>query len=226
MTELGLRQKFVETAKKYLGYKESDGSHKAIIDLYNSMTPLPRGYRVQYTDPWCATFVSAMAFEAGLLSIIPAECSCYYMVEHFKEMGRWVEDDGYIPSPGDIIFYYWSDSGKGDCLGVPDHVGIVAEVDGDNLTIIEGNISDSVGRRATKVNNRYIRGYGVPDYESLVIPERDLSDVAEWARESAERLLDAGIIHGDPDGKLRGKDNITRNEMFVALDNFLGYIGR
>ena len=37
MTEQQIRAKFVETAKSYLGCKESDGSHRKIIDLYNSL---------------------------------------------------------------------------------------------------------------------------------------------------------------------------------------------
>ena len=80
MTELELRKKFVEIAESYLGCKESDGSHKKIIDLYNSQRPLPRGYKVKYTDAWCATYVSAMGIAAGLSDIIHPECSCGYMI--------------------------------------------------------------------------------------------------------------------------------------------------
>ena len=40
MTEQQLRKKYVDYAITYLGCKESDGSHKKIIDLYNSHTPL------------------------------------------------------------------------------------------------------------------------------------------------------------------------------------------
>ena len=80
MTEHQLRALVVETAKEYLGCKESDGSHKKIIDLYNSQKPLPVGYKVTYTDAWCATFVSAMAVKLGLTDIILPECSCSRMI--------------------------------------------------------------------------------------------------------------------------------------------------
>ena len=48
MTETELRGKVVQTAKMYLGCKESDGSHRKIIDGYNAHKPLARGYLVKY----------------------------------------------------------------------------------------------------------------------------------------------------------------------------------
>lgn len=39
MTEKELRQKVVDTAVSYLGCKEANGSHRKIIDLYNSHKP-------------------------------------------------------------------------------------------------------------------------------------------------------------------------------------------
>lgn len=74
MTESQLRNKVVKIAVSYLGCKESDGSHRKIIDLYNSHKPLARGYAVQYMDAWCSTFASAVAIAAGLTDIIPTEC--------------------------------------------------------------------------------------------------------------------------------------------------------
>ena len=47
----------IEQAKSWLGKNEADGSHKAIIDIYNAHKPLAQGYKVKYTDSWCATFV-------------------------------------------------------------------------------------------------------------------------------------------------------------------------
>ena len=48
MTEKELRAKVVSIAEKYLRCKESNGSHRKIIDLYNSHKPLARGYPVKY----------------------------------------------------------------------------------------------------------------------------------------------------------------------------------
>ena len=166
MTEKELRQSYVNAAVSYLGCKESNGSHKKIIDLYNSHKPLARNYAVKYTDSWCATFVSAMAIKTGLTDIIPTECGCGQMIQLFQKLGAWVENDAYRPSAGDVIFYDWDDNGVGDDTGLPEHVGIVVSVSGNTIKIIEGNKSDSVSYREIAVNGRYIRGYGVPKYSS------------------------------------------------------------
>lgn len=169
MTEQQLRQKVVEIAKSYFGCKESDGSHRKIIDLYNSHKPLARGYPLQYTDAWCDGFASAVAIQAGLTDIIPTEVGCGKHIELFKQKGRWIESDAHVPSPGDYVFYDWEDGANyqnTDNTGSPDHVGIVCEVEGATITVIEGNKNNAVGYRTLTVNGRYIRGYGVPDYAS------------------------------------------------------------
>lgn len=88
-------------------------------------------------------------------------------------MGRWKEDDAYIPQIGDVLYYDWHDGGIGDCTGAPDHVGIVTDVTGKRLCIVEGNkgTKSEVATRTVMVNGRYIRGYGCPDYAALVEPE-------------------------------------------------------
>lgn len=156
----------IAQAKAWLGCKESDGSHKQIIDVYNSHKPLARGYAVKYTDAWCATFVSAVAIKVGYTDIIPTECGCNPMIELFKKLGAWEEKDDITPKPGYIIFYDWQDKGNGDNKGSSDHVGIVERVANGKVYIIEGNYSNSVKRRTLSVNGRYIRGYGVPKYDT------------------------------------------------------------
>ena len=153
-------------ARAWIGRNEADGSHKEIIDVYNGHKPLARGYKVKYTDAWCATFVSAVAIKCGLTSIIPTECGCGQMIALFQALGEWQESDSRTPNPGDVIFYDWGDTGAGDNTGWPDHVGIVESVSGGNITVIEGNKNDAVGRRTLAVNGRYIRGYGAPKYDA------------------------------------------------------------
>lgn len=166
MTEKALRQKVVSIMQSWLGYNETNGNHKKIIDIYNRHKPLARGYAVKYTDEWCATAVSAAFIQAGLADIAPTECSCSRMIELYKKLGRWKEADAYVPKAGDVIMYDWQDKGAGDNTGAPDHVGIVAALNGTSLIIIEGNKGESVAYRAMTVNGRYIRGYCVPDYAS------------------------------------------------------------
>ena len=138
------------------------------MSIYNSHKPLARGYALKVTDHWCSGFVSAMAIACELTDIIPTEVGCGKHVDLFKKIASWQESDAYVPKPGDILFYDWDDSGTGDNTGNPDHVGIVTQVDSNLITVIEGNMGTRsvVGRRTIKVNGKYIRGYGIPNYAS------------------------------------------------------------
>ena len=165
------RQDYVNQMRDWLGKKESNGSHKEIIDIYNSYTPRARGYKVKYTDSWCATTVSAAAIKLGYTDIIPLECSCGRQIELAQKMGIWEERDDVIPEIGDIIMYDWDDSNNyatTNNTGWPEHVGVVEVVNKstNTITIIEGNINDSVGRRNLAINGRYIRGYIKPKFEA------------------------------------------------------------
>lgn len=166
MTEKELRQKVVSTAEAWLGTRELSDRHYEMLEIYNAQSPLPRGTRMQATWPWCAMFVSVVSLQCGLRGIMPTECGCPGMVRLYQELGRWVENDAYTPSPGDVIFYDWQDNGVGDNVGQPDHVGIVTACDGQTMTIIEGNCDNAVKTRTLAVNARFIRGFGCPDYAS------------------------------------------------------------
>ena len=171
MTEAELRRDVVEQATAWLGCRESDGSFKFIIDLYNRYRK-PGDYCMTYNDPWCACYVSAVGMAVSVSNalpgqpyeLIPSSAACDPMIAQYKAIGRWVEDDNYLPAAGDIIFYDWDDSGAGDNTGSSDHVGIVTGVNGKSITVVEGNKSDSVSYRTIQRNGRYIRGYGRPDY--------------------------------------------------------------
>ena len=183
------REAVVEAARSYIGYSEANGGHRSIVDTYNKYGDLPQGYAVQYGDAWCATFVSVVAIKAKATNIIPRECGCERMIRLFAKLGEWVEDDAYVPKEGDVIFYDWDDNGIGDDTGFADHVGIVESCDGKNITVIEGNKSNSVGRRTITVNGRYIRGYGVPKYaEKAEEPE----SIEELAREAIQGKYGSG----------------------------------
>lgn len=160
------RNEIVKQAQAWIGLNESNGSHKKIIDIYNTINPLPVGYKLKYTDAWCAGMVSAAAQVCKATDIIPTECSCPRMITKAQNMGIWVENDAHKPQAGDIILYDWDDSGSGDNYGSSDHVGIVEKISGNTITVIEGNYSNAVKRRTMLVNGRYIRGYIVPKYEA------------------------------------------------------------
>jgi hypothetical protein len=114
-----------------------------------------------------------------LNDLIPGECSCTRQIKLWQQLGRWQENDAYVPKAGDYIYYNWSDTGKGDCKSGSDHVGIVVSVNGKTIKVIEGNRSIGkdkngktiygVGYREIQVNGRYIRGYGLAHFASKAV---------------------------------------------------------
>lgn len=194
MTEKQIREQVVATAEAWLGAKTGSAQHKEIIELYNAQRPLPRGTRMQEGWAWCAVFVSAVSLKLGLRDIMPTEMSCHQMVLLYRQLGRWIENDAYVPSPGDVIHYDWQDNGVGDNTGTPDHVGIVTSCDGKTIRVIEGNVSNRVGTRVLEVNGRYIRGFGTPDFASKATEEEKPTDkVDDLARRIATEINDSGL---------------------------------
>lgn len=179
-----LRSEVVKLANSWVGLKESDGSYKKILDIYNSHKPLPRGVKMQPGWAWCACTWSALAIKLGYTDIMPIEISCGELIILARKMGIWVEKDAYVPKPGDAILYDWDDNGRGDCLGAPEHIGVVTDVDTvrKTFTVVEGNYSRSVKRRTMQIDGRYIRGFITPKYfdeDIKVIPEKTIEQVAK-----------------------------------------------
>lgn len=163
-----IRLEVVSQAKSWLDTTEGSDRHLEILEIYNSHEPLARGYTVTVNDNWCATFGSCTAIELELTGIIPTECGCERQIELWKQMGRWTENDNYMPQPGDYIYYNWNDTWNlKDNTGWADHVGIVVGTAGPMIKVIEGNRDDSVTYRVICLGDYRIRGYGLPDYESI-----------------------------------------------------------
>jgi len=183
----------IEIYRSWIGRKEADQSHRAIIDIYNSHKPLARGYRMPYDKPWCDVTLSAAFISAGDVSIIGGtECGVYDHVLLFKQAGIW---KGKVkPVRGDIIVFDWQPDGVGD------HIGIVENIEGNTVTTIEGNYHDAVGRRTIAYNDPQIAGYARPRYSAQNAPKQPdtasgdkvsnkLSETPKWvARVTAEAL--------------------------------------
>lgn len=150
-------QDVLNVMRSWLGYNEVNGKFRQIIDLYNSVKPLPRGYAVQYHDEWCDTTVSAAGIKAGCSDLIGRECGCEQHVKIFQSMGIWIENGTIVPKPGDIILYNWDQSYQPN-NGYSDHIGFVESVSNGQITCIEGNKGEAVARRVLSVGNGNIRG--------------------------------------------------------------------
>ena len=106
---------------------------------------------------WCATFISWVANQVGILNTnIPKFAGCGTGKNWFVNQGKW-KGRGYVPQPGDVIFFTWSHNGRAQ------HVGFVESSDGVNVYTIEGNSSDKCLRRSYPINSPDILGYGLID---------------------------------------------------------------
>lgn len=186
------RDAVVNLVKSWNGKNEADGSYKSIIDIYNSYKgQLPRGIKMDYSWPWCACTWSALAIALGYTDIMPIEISCGLLIEKAKEMRVWVENDDYVPLPGDAVLYDWDDNGVGDNTGWPDHIGTVTYVNREAgyFEVFEGNCANAVKKRTVSINGKFIRGFITPRYmatvdndlpsdDALRHPDKTVSEVA------------------------------------------------
>lgn len=106
---------------------------------------------------WC--FVNAFGYKNALSLTCQPEHSLGagvgYSAGYYKAKGRFFTDG---PQVGDQIFFGFS-------AGEWSHTGIVESVDGSTVHTIEGNVSDTVGRRTYSVKDARIIGYGRPAYD-------------------------------------------------------------
>ena len=172
----GGRGSALAQAQSWVGCKESNGSHKKIIDVYNGYNP--SSGKIGYKTPWCAAFVSAVAIKTGNTEVIPVHSYCPSMLSLFAEK---TYDKKYTPTGADVIFFDWNRN------KVPDHVGMVEKTSGDNVTTIEGNYADAVKRRTFKKGYSLLLAYGLPNYTIR-------NTVAYTAPTDSEQTADAGAV--------------------------------
>ena len=225
MTEDAIRQRVVDTAVSLLGIKESSAEHKHIIDTYNSKLPkLPRGYKMGYNDAWCAATMTYIGITLGITDIILPECSCSAMIELYKRKGRWMEDDAYVPKPGDLVMYAWKGQ-KGENTLAPDHVGMVISVEGKNIKVVEGNYDNQVKARTICVEYVKTRGYCLPDYGSLVCGFSDVPADA-WCADEINRAAELGLMVGVGDGLFEPTRPVTRGELAAVAARLVELLGK
>ena len=132
----------------------------AIGQLGNDYTTYCNDMGYNYRIEWCACFISWLAEKLGITDVIPVDMSCNSQISKFKDMGVWHTDRNF--QTGDILYYDW------DISGDADHVGIIENVSGRTLTVIEGNNgnfpNDRVRRREIASDSSLISGYARPKY--------------------------------------------------------------
>ena len=165
LSNTGTAQDVLNVMRSWLGYSEVNKKYMEIIDIYNSVKPLPVGYPVKYTDEWCDATVSAAAIKANCADVVGRECGCGRHLEIFRRKGIWIEDGTITPKPGYVIIYNWGQSVQPNDWGAS-HIGYVESVINGEIIVIEGNYNEAVRRRVIPIGWGYIRGYAAPRYNS------------------------------------------------------------
>ena len=135
-------------------------SHNEVVKTYNNIKPLPVGYVLKDSDDWCASFISVVFYKCGIKSFL--ECSVPRMITLAKNGGVY-KNRYYTPKAGDVVIYDW------DSIKDGDHVGIITEVSGNRLTVLEGNKGGAIGYRKVDIDNDVISGYITPKYDDSVV---------------------------------------------------------
>ena len=198
MTVDQAKKKVLDLAREQIGYHEkasnaqlddpdanSGGANWTKYAAYIDANPeFYNGKKNGYA--WCDVFVDYLfvkcfGFEKGRNMLCQPKYSagagCLYSAEYYKQAGRWHKN---APNPGDQIFFSYSP-------GEYSHTGIVEKVNGDTVTTIEGNTSDSVGRRTYNIGNQSIAGYGTPNWKLVedwvVVENGQIVNSSEWAKD-------------------------------------------
>ncbi|MCK9470987.1 MAG: CHAP domain-containing protein [Bacilli bacterium] len=142
-------ERLINIALAEKGYKEGQYGWTKFGEWYK------QGYE---NLDWCAMFVAWSSNEAGIpTTIIPRLAKVEFMKNYYERIGRFeFSNSGYIPNRGDIIMF-----------GDTSHVGIVTYVQNGRVHTIEGNTSNTVAERSYALDDTYVLGYGIPDYNKL-----------------------------------------------------------
>lgn len=226
---------------RYLGATEGGMEHLQILRDYNRLADteggLPRGHKAVQSDDWCAIFAAGQAHALGLTDAYPMECSCSKIIEIAKKMGIWIENDSYIPVPGDWVLYAWKGLEGQENELAPNHIGTIYHSAGEIMLAVEGNKGDKVDTRALTVGDKRIRGFVHPDLSGLVgsliapievgrplepvepeppaDPKRPVlyatvAEVPEYARPTVVKLVDRGLLLGVDVGNLGLTEELVR----------------
>jgi hypothetical protein len=184
---------FLNAARSELGYTESpSGSNRT---KFAAEAGHANG------QPWCATFLVAIARRVGLR--LPSE-SAYTpaMANGFRSAGRWHSS----PAPGDLAFFDF----PGDSKARIQHVGIVESSTATTVTSIEGNTApgtagsqDNGGGVWRRTRPRsHVVGYGRPDFtvqeDDMAITDIEKAEIIDRLRSMSTELGKLAVEIRDP----------------------------
>jgi len=191
VVQSGTAKGMLDVMRSWMGYSYYNQKNRGIVDIYNSVTPLPYGYKMGYYDAWCDCTISAAAIVSGNEDKIGRNVSVPKHVSLFKQKGIWLNGCKTVPKAGDLVVFNWSPSNKNNAS----HIGIVEKVEGKKVTTIEGNMGIGVvGRRTYTVGWKYVKGYARPKYKvgtAVEAVKKVVDNAGENEETDAEKIKNA-----------------------------------
>ncbi len=157
------------------GFNSSDAWCARFVSYIVSLTPTASA-KIHFSSGGVAGWITHFASTEGLYLFHSA-----FSLTQFPGVYGWSNGEqiinytstAYYPKTGDLIFWDYrsgSSNRRGFWNGNPfnpdgqEHINMVIKVEGDIITTIGGNESDTIRIQTTDVNNHSILGYGVWDY--------------------------------------------------------------
>ena len=182
---MGSAQGLIDVARSYLGTTEDDPRFFELIDYYNEHTG---GYDMSYYDEWCACFASVCSLKSGNADATGTNVNCAEFRRIWREKGiyreRWE-----VPDAGWLIDYDWQQD------GIPDHIGIVVDCDGETIHVIEGNTDGEMcAEHWIPVGSWSISCFAAPEYDES---EDDMAAIDVWSYKNKDMDI---VPNNDPNG--------------------------
>ncbi|MBR3965573.1 MAG: Ig-like domain-containing protein [Clostridia bacterium] len=172
----------IAVAESQLGYHEGNSTSDlggTNTSGSNNYTEYGYWYDGNAQHQWCAGFVVWCARQANISKdIIRGSLVASYESNYLNV--AFTSRANANPQRGDLIFFDWADDGRD---GNSDHVGIVLENDGTNVTFIDGNSSENCVRtKSYALTNANILGYGRPNYVNSEVnpPQSDEGNKTQY----------------------------------------------
>ena len=171
---MGSAQGLIDVARSYLGTTEDDPRFFELIDYYNEHTG---GYDMSYYDEWCACFASVCSLKSGNADATGTNVNCAEFRRIWREKGiyreRWE-----TPAAGWLIDYDWQQD------GIPDHIGIVVDCDGETIHVIEGNTDGEMcAEHWIPVGSWSISCFAAPEYDEseddMALTDNDIARIRD-----------------------------------------------
>ncbi len=153
-----IAENIVLVAKSQLGVTESERNFQ--VDAHGIRRGITR-YGQWYGNPygdWSAMFVSFCLDYAGVQDV-PLNAGVESMRIEWEQAGLYKPHTEYLPQPGEIVFFSKQAEKSSDVSA--DSVAIITSVNKDTITVIEGDVDNTVAEITYSNKDIHILGYGL-----------------------------------------------------------------